>query len=101
MCFPPNVVGHILNGKSVARAVRAHVLVLAVLHAIITSAAFNTPLGTPEKDGQNDQDLPCDTVHSQLTTNQDVDDNLVKTLQTFDDVLEVMLQLTRFTRVTI
>ena len=59
--FPHYVVGHILNGKYVARAVRALVLVLAVLHAILASAAFKTPLGTPEKDGQHDQELPCDT----------------------------------------
>jgi hypothetical protein len=42
--YAANAVPHILTGKSLARAVRAHFLVYSVVHALLTSQALDIPL---------------------------------------------------------
>ena len=42
--FAQNSVSHMLTGKAIARAVRGHFLVDAVLNAFVVSITFNVPL---------------------------------------------------------
>ena len=42
--FAQNYVTHMLTGKAIARAVRGHFLVDAVLNAFVVSITFNVPL---------------------------------------------------------
>ena len=44
LIYAPNAVEHILNGKAVSRAVRAHFLVEAALNTYIAAEAFQMPL---------------------------------------------------------
>ncbi len=46
LIYAPNAVTHMLSGKAVSRAVRAHLLVAGVLHAILVSKAFSVELET-------------------------------------------------------
>ena len=64
-----NAIPHILSGKAVARAVRDHVMVYAVLHAILVSMAYNTDLNVFEDEANSDGSF---------------DISLVKTLEMFD-----------------
>ena len=42
--YAVNAVSHILSGKAIASAVRGHFLVSRVLHALVVSHIFHTPL---------------------------------------------------------
>lgn len=42
--YASNIVGHMLSGKAVQRAVRGHLLVENPLDAIVTAQAFNVSL---------------------------------------------------------
>ncbi|VDI18420.1 Hypothetical predicted protein [Mytilus galloprovincialis] len=52
LIYAPNAVSHILNGKAVARALRAHMLIDTALHCILTSDIFGIQIP-----GQVDDDL--------------------------------------------
>ncbi|KAK7100416.1 hypothetical protein V1264_023376 [Littorina saxatilis] len=41
--YAPNSVTHIMSGKAYSRSVRAHLLVMAALHAVLLSMAFEMP----------------------------------------------------------
>ena len=44
MIYAPNAVKHILTGKAIARAVRAHLLVDAAVNTLIVSKALKVPI---------------------------------------------------------
>ena len=44
MIYAPNAVEHILTGKAIARAVRAHLLVHAAVNTLIVSKALKVPI---------------------------------------------------------
>jgi len=44
MVYAPNAVEHILTGKAIARAVRAHLLVDAALNTLVLSKTLNVPI---------------------------------------------------------
>ena len=52
--FAPNALIHMLTGKSVARAVRGHFLVDAVLNAVIVSKTFNYSLDNIREEQNNE-----------------------------------------------
>ena len=60
--YAPNAVVHILSGKAIARAVRAHFIVDAALNALILRRVLNAPLPcqpeTPESNDDNDPHIP-------------------------------------------
>ena len=39
-----NIVPHLMSGKAIARAIGGYILVAAVLHAIMVSCMFNSPI---------------------------------------------------------
>ena len=44
LIYASNAVDHILTGKDIARAVRAHLIVDAALNALLYSAALGVPI---------------------------------------------------------
>ena len=55
--YADSAVGHILTGKAISRAIRGHILIEAVLYAIILSKIFEVHLPFKEK-GNKDRDSP-------------------------------------------
>ena len=53
--YAENIVPHMLTGKAISRAVCGHLLVVAALHAIITSEIYNSPIIM-----DNDEFFPSD-----------------------------------------
>ncbi len=80
--YAPNAVVHMLSGKAIARAVRAHFIVDAALNALILKSGFNVPLpcqpDTSASSDNEDQDF-AETVTSDencadVGKNQDLDE---------------------------
>ena len=62
-CYGPNIVGHMLAGKSVARALRGHYLVQSALYSILLQPAFSP--GDADDDGGLDALNEGDCHHLQ------------------------------------
>ena len=56
LIYAPNAVVHMLSGKPIARAIRAHFIVDAALNALMLKSVFNAPL--PEKSDGNENEDP-------------------------------------------
>ena len=56
LIYAPNAVVHMLSGKAIARAIRAHFIVDAALNALLLKSVFNAPL--PEKAANNKNEDP-------------------------------------------
>ena len=84
-----HAIPHIISGKAVARAVRAHVLVYAVLHAMLESMAYNTYLSVFEDDIHTEGGSKHDAKEQPGEANSDgsFDISLVKTLEMFDKLV--------------
>ena len=63
MVYAPNAVEHILTGKAIARAVRAHLLVDAALNTLVLSKTLNVPIPGMQ-DKPNDPASPENQPHS-------------------------------------
>ena len=79
--YAGNTVPHMMTGKAVSRAVRGHMLVDAALNTILVADAYNVPVPTKdtvqepqvaiadtETDNVEPQDIPSDTVTTDITT---------------------------------
>ena len=51
LIYAPNAVDHIMTGKAIARAVRAHLIVDAALNALLYSEALEVPVPSPQHTG--------------------------------------------------
>ena len=56
LVYAENTVKHMLSGKAIARAIRAHFLVDAAVNAILLAKAYNLPLSHVTKDEQLNTD---------------------------------------------
>ena len=78
--YAPNSVKHMLTGKALSRAVRAHLLVYAALHTMLLADAYNLPVPTDNDNGEsNTEDAPCGQALTQdeedtILLNQDLDE---------------------------
>ena len=54
LVYAKNAVVHMMSGKAIARAIRAHFLVDAALHALMVRDTFNVPI-TVESNEDDDQ----------------------------------------------
>ena len=71
--YAPNAVVHMLSGKAIARAVRAHFIVDAALNALMLHSCFNAPL--PITPDSNDDDKDPDIAKAAgVGNNQDLDE---------------------------
>ena len=58
MIYADSTVSHILTGKAISRAIRGHILIKAVLYAIILSKIYGVPLPFKEKgDSRGDKTM--------------------------------------------
>ncbi len=87
LVYAHNAVDHMLSGKAVARAVRAHLLVAGVLHSLLVCQTFSiqypvfdgTPLNTSELESENTVPLltsrtgHCDIDHAKTLYNDLMD----------------------------
>ena len=80
LIYAPNAVVHMLSGKAIARAIRAHFIVDAALNALLLKSVFNAPL--PEKAARNkNEDLDLtETARPQDEHSTDLDLNEARTL---------------------
>ena len=81
--YAPNAVGHMLSGKAVSRAVRAHLLVSDALNAIMVSKTFGIEL-TNDKDTEHERGQP---IANELE-NSVSDSDLLDVLQLYDTVMD-------------
>ena len=51
LIYAPNAVDHIMTGKAIARAVRAHLIVDTALNALLYSEALEVPVPRPQNTG--------------------------------------------------
>ena len=64
LVYAPNAVVHMLTGKAIVRAVRAHLLVDAALNGLLLSKALGVPLlsQSNSKDGEEDEAISEETA---------------------------------------
>lgn len=61
--YADSAVSHILTGKTISRTIRGHILIEAVLYAMILSMIFEVPISYKEN-GNKERDSP---VHRETT----------------------------------
>lgn len=54
--YAPNAVVHMLTGKAIARAVRAHLLVDAALNGLLLTSALGVPLSSQSNSEDDEAD---------------------------------------------
>jgi hypothetical protein len=78
--YAENAVGHILTGKAISRAVRAHFIVDAALNTMLMSETFNVHVNLPQEEetryeeaGMQEEEEFTDeeTPHQDIGTNED------------------------------
>ena len=82
LIYAPNAVVHILSGKAIARAVRAHFSVDASLNALILTAVLNAPLSIqPDESNSNNNaevaTFPPDDLSDEVIDTTDLDETRV------------------------
>ena len=70
LIYSSNTVVHILTGKAIARAVRAHLLVDAALNSLMLTSTFNVPL-LGRLDDSESEDVDTDEVMEATTSSHE------------------------------
>ena len=94
LIYAPNTVVHILNGKAIARVVRAHFSVDAALNALILTAVLNAPLSIqPDKSNSNNNadvaTVPPDDLSDEVIDTPDLDETRVVNEKLVDGTVSV------------
>ena len=94
LIYAPNAVVHILNGKAIARVVRAHFSVDAALNALILTAVLNAPLSIqPDESNSNNNaevaTVPPDDLSDEAIDTPDLDETRVVNEKLVDGTLSV------------
>ena len=63
MIYAPNAVEHILTGKAIARAVRAHLLVDAALNTLMLSKALTVPISGMQDTPNESEEMKMKMLH--------------------------------------
>lgn len=66
--YAPNVVGHMLSGKAISRAIRGHMLVSGALYSMLVCQVFNLPLPNGS-DKQDDEEVGIGPSASEVENN--------------------------------
>ena len=79
MIYEPKVVEQIMSGKAISRAVRAHLLLDAVLNGLLLFKSMDVPLpcaaGVEQDDAESSDKTPC--TNSDLKTAESLYDELM------------------------
>ena len=79
MIYAPKAVEQIMSGKAVSRAVRAHLLLDAVLNGLLLSKSMDVPLpcaaGVEQDDAESSDKTPC--TNSDLKAAESLYDELM------------------------
>ena len=92
LIYAPNVVDHILTGKAVSRAVRAHILLDAVMNELLLSDHLRGTQGKTAEDSQIRDDEPMsglaedDIIHPDVSVARILYDELMEGTRSDDDV---------------
>ena len=94
LIYGPTAVVHMLSGKAVARAVRAHFIVDAALNTMMLTDVLNAPLPIrPRKSNSNDNaelaTMPPDHLSDEVFDNPDPDEARVVFEQLVDGTVSV------------
>ena len=79
LIYASNTVVHILTGKAIARAVRAHLIIDAALNALMLTSTYNVPL-LERSDDSGSEDVDTNEVIEPATSsheNLDLDEAAV------------------------
>ena len=76
LVYAPNAVVHMLTGKAIARAVRAHLLVDAALNGLLLANALGVPLSSQSSDEEADVAIFEETA-AIVDANRDIDEAYV------------------------
>lgn len=111
VCYAPNTVPYIMNGKAYSRAFRAHLLVDSALHALLMCDIFSLPIPAIEDPTEDQQNGKSNTTGStsvteplEVTAKHINDDHqeihaLVEGLMTQNIPIELLAEDARFQRI--
>ena len=92
LIYAPNAVDHILTGQAVSRAVREHILLDAVLNALLLSDPLRGTQGRAAEDSQVRDDEPMsgladdDVIHPDVSVARILCDELMEGTRSADDI---------------
>ena len=73
--YAPNAVVHMLTGKAIARAVRAHLLVDAALNGLLLANTLGVPLSSQSSSENEEADVAIfEETAAIMDTNRDLDE---------------------------
>ena len=90
LVYAPNAVVHMLTGKAIARAVRAHLLVDAALNGLLLASALGVPLCSQSNSGDEEADEAIsEETAATVGTNTDLDEAYALYESLMDEMISV------------
>ena len=87
LIYASNAVVHMLTGKAIARAVRAHLLVDAALNALVLASTFNVPL-LGHLDDSESEDVDTDEVMEATTSSHEKNPDLDEAAVLYEKLMQ-------------